>query len=57
MNLEEILKRTPNVIDVYQNGDVTIIVSHNPEGKSFHEGLIEYFKICLHKEYPDLYDL
>jgi hypothetical protein len=35
MNLEEILKRTPNVIDVYQKGDITVMISHNPDGKSF----------------------
>jgi len=54
--MQENIDKIENVNDTYKNGEVTIIVSHNPNGKSFQEGLEEYFRCCLQKEFPGLYD-
>jgi len=51
--MQENIDKIENVIRIYNNGKFTVIVSHNPEGKSFREGLKDYFQKILDKEFGE----
>ena len=48
--MQENIDKIENVIDTYEDGKFTVIVSYDPNGRSFQEAALEYFQRCLDKE-------
>jgi hypothetical protein len=51
--MQKNIDKIENVIDTYQSGKFTMIISHDPEAESFHEGLKKYLKSVLIKEFGE----